>query len=194
MLVPRPALACSLALALQPSCVIDELEDDDVGDASFCDAASPWPRDYAELEADLLDRLATLRRQGRTCGEVRHNPVAALRLQPQLHCAARLHATWIAEHEGLPHEGQGGTTPLSRAALAGYDGALRYELLARDFEGPGAVLRAWLDEPAHCDALFDRRVQEIGVGHSRSDPGTPGSRGGPDGIGWVVVLGEREPE
>ena len=58
----------------------------------------------------------------------------------------------------------------------------------------GDRLRAWLDEPAHCDALFDRRVQEIGVGHSRSDPGTPGSRGGPDGIGWVVVLGEREPE
>ncbi|MBK8237254.1 MAG: hypothetical protein IPK74_17040 [Deltaproteobacteria bacterium] len=189
-LTPSSAVLAAIAvLAPTAGCVIDELQVDDVGEAPYCEPAANWPREYAELEASLLERIATVRRQGRSCGDVHHNPVTAFELQPQLHCAARLHATFVAEHTGLSHEGQDGSTPLSRAAQAGYDGAPRYELLARDYEGAGAVLQAWLEDPQHCDALFDNTIREIGVGHSRSGPPALSDR---DGIGWVIVLGERK--
>lgn len=175
----------ALATASLPSCVIAEVQDYEVGDAPFCDAASPWPGEYGDLEDAMLDRIDLIRRQGRTCGDVRHNPVATPDVAPELRCAARVHATWLAEHDGLSHDGLDDTSALSRAALAGYRGALRYELLARDFAGPGATLAAWLEDDDHCSALFDRAIVDIGVGHSRSATG--------DGAGWVLLLGEQRP-
>ena len=171
-----------LGLALV-SCVIDEVEDYDVGHARFCEAATPWPSEYGDLEQGLRERVDTLRRQGRTCGEVRHNPVATPELVPELRCAARVQATWLAEHSGLSHDGFDDTSALSRAALAGYRGSLRYELLARDFSGPGATLEAWLESDEYCTALFDRTIVDIGIGHSRSADG--------GAAGWVVMLGEQ---
>jgi len=166
-----------------PGCVIDEVADYEVGDAPFCEAASPWPREYGDFEDTLLEGIDTVRRQGRTCGDTRHNPVATPQPSPELRCAARVQATWLAEHDGLTHDGFDDTTPLSRAALAGYRGALRYELLARDYAGPGATLTAWLEDENHCSALFDRAIVDVGIGHSRNADG--------DAYGWVVLLGEQ---
>jgi uncharacterized protein YkwD len=174
-----------LAAALASACVIDELDPADVGDEPFCAAAHEWPERYAELEDALAARIDRVRRQGHDCGEQHHNPVAELELVPELHCAARLQATFIAEHAGLEHTGADGSTSLSRTNLAGYDGLLRYELLARDYVASQPLLDAWLDDPKQCAALLDSNVAELGVGHSRNEHG--------DATGWVVVLGERRP-
>ncbi|HWB81959.1 MAG TPA: CAP domain-containing protein [Nannocystaceae bacterium] len=174
-----------LAAALASACVIDELDEADVGDEPFCDAARQWPEAYAALETALAARIDRARRRGTDCGETAHNPIGELELVPELHCAARLHATYIAEHSGLSHEGMDHTTPLARTNLAGYDGLLRYELLARDFTASQALLDAWLADQQQCDALLDTKIVEIGVGHSRNEKG--------DATGWVVVLGERRP-
>jgi len=176
--------SCTLALGIsQIACVIGEVSDYDVGEARWCEAATPWPTDYGELEQALHDRIDALRRQGRSCGDDRHNPVATPDLSPELRCAARVQATYLAEHADVTHDGIDDTSALSRAALAGYRGSLRYELLAADFGGPGATLAAWLDDEDHCSALFDRTIVDIGIGHSRSASG--------DGAGWVVMLGEQ---
>ncbi len=177
--------AIAFAAALAPACVIDELDDADVGDEPFCDAARTWPEHYAELEDALVARIARARRQGTDCGDTPHNPVAELEVSPELHCAARLHATFIAEHGGLTHEGQDDSSPLSRTNLAGYDGLMRYELLARDFIASQPLLDAWLADEKQCEALLDTKIAELGVGHSRNADG--------DATGWVVVLGERRP-
>lgn len=178
----RPPL---LVLALATGCVIDELDEAEVGDAPSCEAAQLWPEPYAELETALAARIDQARRQGYDCGDGSDNPVAELELVPELHCAARLQATYIAEHSGLSHDGEDDSTPLSRTNLAGYDGLLRYELLARDFVASQPLLDAWLAEPQQCAALLDGDVAELGVGHSRNADG--------DATGWVVVLGERRP-
>jgi uncharacterized protein YkwD len=178
----RPSL---LAAALSCACVIDELDDADVGDEPFCDAARSWPEQYGQLEAALASRINQVRRQGHDCGDVHFNPIAELEVVPALHCAARLQATFIAEHSGLSHEGMDHTTPLARTNLAGYDGLLRYELLARDFTASQPLLEAWLADQQQCEALLDTKIADFGVGHSRNEDG--------DATGWVVVLGERRP-
>lgn len=164
------------------ACVIAEVEDYDVGEAAWCEGATPWPGDLGDLEDALFERVVAVRRSGRDCGETRFNPVFAPDLSPELRCAARVHATWLAENEGTGHIGFDDTSALTRATFAAYRGALRYELVARDYAGPGAALAGWLDEPSHCAALLDRGVDEIGIGHSRNAEGTA--------TGWVLLLGE----
>lgn len=162
--------------------MIAEVEDYDVGEAVWCEGTTPWPGDLGDLEDALFERIVALRRGGRDCGDTHFNPVFAPDLSPELRCAARVQATYLAEHDGTGHEGFDDTTPLTRAAFAGYRGALRYELVARDFAGPGATLAGWLDDDSHCAALLDRGVGEIGIGHSRNAEGTA--------TGWVLLLGD----
>lgn len=161
--------------------MLDGLDDADVGDEPFCAGASPWPEDDARHERAVITLLDGVRRSGLECDGERRNPVAAVVPSPALHCAARLQATWVAYH-GITHDGDEGSTPLSRANLAGYDGLPRFELLARNQPDANAVLDAWLADPAHCAALLDRDAAEIGVGHSHTERG--------DASGWVLVLGE----
>lgn len=181
-----PFATCALVLAVSGGCVIDEVEDYDVGEARWCEGTTPWPGDYGELEDSMFERIVALRRGGRECGDDRFNPVFAPVVSPELRCAARVQATYLAEHDGIDHEGFDDTTPLTRAAFAGYRGALRYELVARDFAGPGAALAGWLEDADHCAALLDRGVGEIGVGHSRNAEGTK--------TGWVLLLGDAPAE
>ena len=116
----RSLLAASLVLAgSAPGCVIDELTESDVGDERYCEGAERWPNDYADLEDALFEGIEDLRRSGATCGEVRFNPVTALELVPELHCAARLHATDLAAHKTVGPDGSDESTPLSRANLSG---------------------------------------------------------------------------
>ena len=177
----RPVLV--LVLVSLAGCVIDELTETEVGDERYCEGARRWPNAYADREDQLLDEIEDLRRSGTTCGEdTRFDPVTPLELVPELHCAARLHATDLATHGTVGPEGSDGGTPFSRANRSGYAGIPRYELSAANYEDAGAVLEAWLADPTHCAALLDRKVRHIGVGHSQSAKG--------DAIAWVVDLGE----
>ncbi|HET6585817.1 MAG TPA: CAP domain-containing protein [Nannocystaceae bacterium] len=165
----RVALAAVVPLVLGPAgCVIDELTEDDVGTERYCDGAHRWPVELAAHEDDLIDGIAALRRSGATCDDVRYNPVTPLELVPELHCAARLHATDLAVHDAAGPDGSDGSTPLSRANLSGYDGIPRYEMTAANFTDADAVLAAWIAEPIHCTALLDRKLRHFGVGHSRA--------------------------
>lgn len=161
--------------------MIDELDETSVGDEPFCAGAAPWPEDNARHERAAVALLDSVRRSGIECDGVRRNPVAAPTVSPELHCAARLQATWIAYH-GVTHDGAGDATPLSRANLAGYDGLPRFELLARNQPNALAVVNAWLSDPEHCAAIMDRDADEVGIGHSQTESG--------DASGWVLVLGE----
>lgn len=162
--------------------MIDELTETDVGDERYCAGAARWPNDYAALEDDLVDEIDDLRRRGATCGEVRYNPVAPLEVVPELHCAARLHATDLAKAKTVGPDGSDGSTPLSRANLSGYDGIPRYEMTAANFTHANDVLDTWLEEPVHCAALLDRKLRHLGVGHSKNAKG--------DATATVVSLGE----
>ena len=178
----RARLAVSIALCSGPACVIDELTEAEVGDERYCEGTALWPNDYAALEDDLFDAIEDLRRSGATCGEVRFNPVTPLETIPELHCAARLHATDLAKAKSVGPDGSDGSTPLSRANLSGYDGIPRYEMTAANFTGADEVLAAWVADPVHCAARLDRKLRHVGVGHSRNAKG--------DATATVVSLGE----
>lgn len=175
----------ALFMLLLPSfggaCVIDVLREDDVGEAPYCDGARQWPADYAELEDDLLDALNVVRVRSGQCGDAMQSPASVVEMQPELRCAARHHATFLAQRDRLGHEGRDGSTEVHRVGNAGYEGFPEHELIARDFTDAEEVIEAWLGNPEHCRALYRRGIEHVGIGHSRNADG--------DKTAWVVVTG-----
>lgn len=170
------------AAVLLPGCVIDVVGEDDVGDAPGCEAARRWPHVYADREEILLDLVNDARVVGGMCGEQRVSPVPAVAMAPALRCAARVHAVDIADSEMLSHTGTDGSSQFDRIDRAQYPDIPKAELLAADFTDPAEVLEAWLGDPVSCDALFDTRIGEIGIGHAENEDG--------DATGWVLWTGE----
>lgn len=168
-------LACS-------GCVIDELREDDVGDAPGCDSAMRWPHDWGAREDELLDAVNAVRATGATCGEQTRDPVPDLELAPALRCAARRHAIDQSRAGNLSHEGTDGSDPLARVDLAQYDGVPTHELLAADFLEPDDVVQAWLASEGECRALLDASAAEFGPGFARSEDGGE--------TAWVLLVGE----
>lgn len=176
----RTALLLALASA---ACVIDEVREDEVGEAPGCSAAQTWPNDWGGREDALLEAVNDARAMGGMCRGAMANPVPDLELAPALRCAARLHAVDQAYEGTLDHVGNDGSTTLSRIDRAQYLGVPTFELLAGDFLDPQAVVDAWASSDAECDALYDASAQEFGPGFARSVEG--------DRVAWVLLVGER---
>lgn len=181
MRIAPSALPLLAVFSAGSGCGIDDLRDDEVGDAPFCDAARRWPTEYAELEDELLEALDALRVRGGQCGDTKQEQTVSIVMQPQLRCAARVHATFLAEQQALTHQGDDGTSTVERIGLSGYAGFPEHELLAADFLDAEETLQAWLEDPPQCSALFDQSVEHVGIGHSRSASG--------DATGWVLLTG-----
>lgn len=170
------------AFLLLTSCVIDEVREDDVGEAPGCRATALWPYDWGAREDELLAAINDVRATGATCGDRERPPVPDLELAPALRCAARLHAVDQAYAGALSHDGTNGSTTLSRVDLAQYDGVPTNELLAADYLDPDAVVEAWLGSAAECEALLDASAAEFGPGFARSEDGST--------TAWVLLVGE----
>ncbi len=166
-------------------CVIDEVREDEVGDAPACGAAAIWPNDWGGREDALLEAVNAVRATGATCGDRVRDPVPDLELAPALRCASRLHAVDLSEMGTLSHDGSGDGTTLSRVDLAEYRGVPTHELLAGDFLDPQEVVDAWLSSAAECDALLDSTAAEFGPGFARSLDG--------GATAWVLLIGELRP-
>ncbi len=177
---PRPALPPAPWLLLAAAaCASEPTLERDVGPAEACEAYAVWPEDATLAEDALVERLVRLRAEGLSC--VGPEPLPDLTAVPELRCAARRHALDLAERKTLSPEGADGSTPLSRAAEAGYDGRPYAELRAADFRAASEVTDALLADEAHCAALSDPRVTDLAAGARRSDDGRF--------IAWVILLG-----
>lgn len=170
------------ALLVVSGCVIDEVREDDVGEAPGCRAAALWPHDWGAREDELIDAINDARAVGAMCGERMRPPVPDLEIAPALRCAARRHAVDQADAGDLSHEGTDGSTTFSRVDLAQYPGVPTHELLAGDFLDPDAVVEAWLGSASECDALLDASATELGPGFARSQDG--------GATAWVLLVGE----
>ncbi|MEM7157396.1 MAG: CAP domain-containing protein [Myxococcota bacterium] len=183
-LTPRVvALAVSSWLGLV-GCGIDPLTENELGDAPRCGEVDTWLTASANAEDELIDAIDALRQAGAECEGGTLPGVGPLETDPTLHCAARLHAGDLIRNDTLEvgHEGSDGSSALSRANAAGYDGIARQELLAGDFVEVDALVDAWIASDRHCQALLDDTLDHIGVAQAQTRKG--------DRIVWVVVTGQ----
>lgn len=139
------------------------------------DTAPPPPRDEDAAEADVVEAVNTLRREGARCAE---GGLSSLSLSPSLADAALLQAEWLAQSGVKAHDTPGsphGTTPLQRAVNQGFAGAQVGEVLAWNSGEAEDVVAWWEASPTHCAVLTQPGVTEVGAGVSEDV--------------WVVLVG-----
>jgi len=181
-----PVLASTLlgafVLVTLPACGLTELQQDEVGEAPRCAATQTWPAEFAALENEFADAVAGLRDTGAMCGDVELDGVGDLVFVPELRCAARLDATERVQAGDIDRDSTAITSAFERVNLAGYDGIIRHQFIAADFFDAVALFNGWVGSDEHCNALLDKTLDHIGVGHSRSADDASAV--------WVVFTGE----
>nr|WP_242470105.1 CAP domain-containing protein [Thiococcus pfennigii] len=98
--------------------------------------------------------------------------VSALDWVPALALAAYEHLAWMAEQGLLQHEGEGGSTPTSRAQAQGYPGTAG-ELLATGQTDAEAAVAAWMADPEAAAVLLAPDARHIGLYLAEAAPWAP---------------------
>jgi uncharacterized protein YkwD len=109
-----------------------------------------------DLERQLVRRINTYRHMLQ---------LRPLRWERRLIAAAEGHSRSMQSMEYFSHTSRlpGQREPKDRVARTGYPWGLVGEVLARKSVDPHAVYRAFLDSPAHHNALILRRFREVGA-------------------------------
>jgi hypothetical protein len=176
-----------LLVLLSTACTgFDDPVTDDVGEAAICDDVATWEREWSELEADLAAEIGQLRGGGGECGDRVFDGGQIVPVHvPALRCAARIHARDMGERGVLSHQGSDGSDVVERITAAGYEGVPRGQLIAAGELDPAAVVQSWMADDGQCEALFDRRLKDIGVGLWREGPS--------EHPYWVLTFGTPPP-
>ncbi len=88
--------------------------------------------------------------------------VAPVELNSQLTAAAATHARDMGQQNRPWHFGSDGSSPLDRAARAGYPGVLLGETISETFETELETLAAWMEQKDTRDVILDRRARNVG--------------------------------
>ncbi len=86
--------------------------------------------------------------------------------------AAQAHSTDMAENDQLSHDGSDGESFVSRLRAAGYRGGPVGENIAAGPSTATAVMRTWMDSPAHRSNILNCRFTAIGVGRASDSSGS----------------------
>lgn len=94
----------------------------------------------------------------------------ALVVHPVLMAAAQAHVEWMARTHTYSHTGEGGSTPTSRAAAAGYPVGVVYE----NVEGgtqltPQEAVGWWTGDSIHLGTMLLKQGVHIGAGYAEND-------------------------
>ena len=94
----------------------------------------------------------------------------ALQIHPALMAAAQAHVEWMARTYTYSHTGEGGSTPTSRAAAAGYPVGIVYE----NVEGgtqltPQEAVGWWTGDSVHLGTMLLKQGVHIGAGYAEND-------------------------
>lgn len=108
------------------------------------------------LEQRVL-RLTNRHRVAKGCAPLRSNSL--------LRRSSRGHSVTMARHEEMSHRLPGEPRFTTRITRAGYTSwNLVAENVARGFDSPEAVVRAWMASPSHRRNMLDCRLRDLGVG------------------------------
>ena len=175
----RTFISLGLALVLVTSC------GDSATPTPFIPTPTPAPEPVSytsrpRMARDVLRVTNEARARGGVCGEDRMPPVPHVTWNVRLQAAAERHASDMAEHDSIGHDGTDGSTPQSRARDAGYHSAVGENAVfgtkpASFYRDAQGMVDLWLKSPGHCQNLFDPWWRHMGA--ARVDvEGGPASR------------------
>ena len=127
--------------------------------------------DASRIQIRMLDSVNTIRG---TRG------LPPLSYDSRLNAAAETHARDMALQNRPWHFGSDGSSPIDRAARAGYSGRLLGENISETYEDDVNTLAAWMKERATRDVILDPDAREMGFSWFQEEGGK---------IWWTLVTG-----
>ncbi|MFN3643183.1 MAG: CAP domain-containing protein [Gemmobacter sp.] len=127
----------------------------------------------ATVQLRMLDSVNALRRS---------RGVAPVALDAALTASAATHARDMSVQNRPWHFGSDGSSPVSRAARAGYAGRLLGEVLSETYETELQTLAAWMERPDTRDVILNPEARDMGFAFYQEPNGK---------IWWVLNTGIR---
>lgn len=113
------------------------------------------PNDKPDIQFRMLDSVNTLRQAA---------GVSAVELDPALNAAAETHARDMSVQNRPWLFGSDGSSPLDRAARAGFQGRLLGESISESYETELETLAAWMNDPDTRSVILDANARRMGLG------------------------------
>ena len=123
----------------------------------------------AGIQAEILQRVNTLRAAGAVCGSTAYAATTALTWNTQLLQAARGHSTDMAQNNYFSHTSLDGRTLAQRVLATGYSYMALGENIAAGQTSVESVMTAWINSPGHCQNLMSPAFRDIGVACVRNE-------------------------
>jgi uncharacterized protein YkwD len=101
-------------------------------------------------------------------------------LSTQLSTAAATHSRDMARQNRPWHFGSDGSSPLDRAARAGYRGRLIGQNISETYETELETIAAWMQQPDTRTVMLDPAARDLGISFYQEDTGK---------IWWTLVTG-----
>jgi len=123
------------------------------------------------IQARVRERLASLRAA---------DGAPPLQLDAALTAAAAAHSRDMSRQGQPVHVGSDGSSPIERAARAGYRGLVLGETVAETFAPELETLADWMAQADTRAVIMDPDGRDLGVGHFQDDGGK---------IWWTLLVG-----
>ena len=115
------------------------------------------------LQQQFLDKLNTIRAQGRECGDQYYPAVDALALNERLIQTAYRHSFDMSKHDYLDHISSNGDTLVERLQRSKYSWRVIAENIAHNQRSIEEVLEDWLSSPGHCSNMMSAEYRHTGM-------------------------------
>jgi uncharacterized protein YkwD len=124
------------------------------------------------IQAEMLQRVNTLRAAGAVCGSVAYPAAGALSWNTALLQAAKGHAADMATNNYFSHTGQDGRSPADRVLAAGYSYGRMGENIAAGQPTVESAMAAWTASASHCQNMMTPDFRDIAVACVRNEAAT----------------------
>jgi uncharacterized protein YkwD len=128
-------------------------------------------REEPQIQARMLDGVNALRQAA---------GVQSLQLSAALNVAAAQHSRDISQQNRPWNYGSDGSSPLDRAARAGYTAQVKGEAVSETYETELETLAAWMEAPETRPILLDPGARDLGFSFFQEPNGK---------IWWTLITG-----
>ena len=123
----------------------------------------------AGIQAEVLQRINTLRASGAICGTTGYAATGAVAWNAKLLQAASGHSADMAQKNYFAHNGLDGRTSAQRVTAAGYNWSIVAENIAAGQTSVERVMTGWAKSPGHCQNLMNPNFRDVAVACVRND-------------------------